>query len=136
MNTETKEITKNEEQALQKQENQEEKTVAGKFYRPLTDIVETDKSLIVTMDMPGVAKENVNVKVEKNVLEVEGQIDSSPYLNTKPVYTEYNVGHYTRRFTVSNEIDTEKIEASLDDGVLNLILPKKPEAEPRKITIN
>ncbi|MBF0280163.1 MAG: Hsp20/alpha crystallin family protein [SAR324 cluster bacterium] len=136
MKAETKEMAKSKEQDLQKQEVKDEKTVAGRFYQPLTDIVESNNALIVTMDMPGVAKENVNVKVEKNVLEVEGQIDSSPYLDTKPIYTEYNVGHYTRRFTVSSEIDTEKIEASLDDGVLHLTLPKKPEAEPRRISVS
>lgn len=126
---------KTKDMKVKKGEYAGEKTVAGKYYVPLTDITETEKSLVVTMDMPGVKKENINVKLEDNILEVDGQIDFSPYNNLNPVYTEYNVGHYTRRFTVSNTIDTGKIDASLSDGVLTLTLPKSPEAQPRKIQV-
>lgn len=132
----TKAVEKTKDQKVEKDEYAGEKTVAGKYYVPLTDITETEKSLVVTMDMPGVKKENINVKLEDNILEVDGQIDFSPYNNLNPVYTEYNVGHYTRRFTVSNTIDTGKIDASLSDGVLTLTLPKSPEAQPRKITVS
>ncbi|MBF0290122.1 MAG: Hsp20/alpha crystallin family protein, partial [SAR324 cluster bacterium] len=103
---------------------------------PQTDIVETENNLLVTMDMPGVKKENVEVKLENNVLEVEGKIDFSPYKDMTPVYSEYNVGHYTRRFSVSNSIDAGKIEANLADGVLTLTLPKAPEAQARQIPVS
>jgi len=53
----------------------------------------------------------------------------------EPLYTEYNVGHYTRSFTLSNKIDQEHISAQLDDGVLTLTLPKAKEAQPRRISI-
>jgi HSP20 family protein len=53
----------------------------------------------------------------------------------EPVYTEYNIGHYTRSFTLSNKIDQERISAQLDDGVLTLTLPKAQEAQPRRISI-
>ncbi|MGK5095100.1 Hsp20/alpha crystallin family protein [Deltaproteobacteria bacterium TL4] len=135
MSTQNKEISKKENEELQKQEIKEEKTVAGRYYHPQTDIVETQNSLLVTMDMPGVKKENVEVKLESNVLEVEGHIDFSPYQNMKPVYSEYNVGHYTRKFTVSNTIDTAKIEANMVNGVLTLTLPKAPEVQPRRISV-
>lgn len=131
----TKAVEKAKDQKVKKGEYAGEKTVAGKYYVPLTDITETEKSLVVTMDMPGVKKENINVKLEDNILEVDGQIDFSPYNNLNPVYTEYNVGHYTRRFTVSNTIDTGNIDASLSDGVLTLTLPKAPEAQPRQIKV-
>jgi len=132
----TKEVKNAKEQKVKKSEYSGEKTVAGKYYVPLTDIIETEKSLVVTMDMPGVKKESINVKLEDNVLEVDGQIDHSPYNDLNPVYTEYNVGHFTRKFTVSNEIDTGKIDANLSDGVLTLTLPKAPEAQPRRIKVN
>lgn len=135
MSEKNKEMQKTENPNLQKQESKEERTVAGRYYVPLTDIVETENSLLVTMDMPGVKKENVSVKLENNILEVEGLIDSSPYQNLKPVYTEYNIGHYTRRFNVSNTIDTANIEARLTEGVLTLTLPKAPEAQPRQIQV-
>lgn len=127
---------KTKDHKVKKSEYTGEKTVAGKHYVPLTDIIETEKSLVVTMDMPGVKKENINVKLEDSVLEVDGQIDHSPYNDLNPVYTEYNVGHFTRKFTVSNEIDTKNIDASLSDGVLTLTLPKAPEAQPKHIKVN
>jgi HSP20 family protein len=136
MDKKTKEVKKAKDQKVKKSEFIGEKTVAGKYYVPLTDIVETEKSLIVTMDMPGVKKENIHVKLEDNILEVDGQIDYSPYNDLNPVYTEYNVGHFTRKFSVSNEIDAGNINANLSDGVLTLTLPKAPEAQPRQIKVN
>lgn len=136
MDKKTKVVKKDEDQRIKKSEFAGEKTVAGKYYVPLTDIIETEKSLIVTMDMPGVKKESINVKLEDSVLEVDGKIDHSPYDHLNPVYTEYNVGNFTRKFSVSNEIDTGKIDASLSDGVLTLTLPKAPEAQPRHIKVN
>ena len=135
MTTETQSVTK-QEQVVQKQEDQQERTVQAKYFIPTTDIVETDGSLIVSLDIPGVKKENVSVKIEKNVLEIDAHIDSDRYSGVNPVYTEYNVGHYSRKFTLSNVIDQGKIEANLDAGVLMLTLPKVPDAEPRRITVN
>ncbi len=136
MDKKTREMKKAKDHKVKKSEFTGEKTVAGKHYVPLTDIVESEKNLVVTMDIPGVKKENINVKLEDNVLEVDGQIDHSPYSDLNPVYTEYNVGHYTRKFSVSNEIDTGNIDANLSDGVLTLTLPKVPEAQPRHIKVN
>lgn len=132
---ENKEVTKTEAQDLQKQEHKEERTVAGRYFIPQTDIVENKTSLIITMDLPGVKKEDVSVKLENNVLEIEGRIDYSPYEKLNPVYTEYNIGHYARNFTVSYEVDTSNIEAVLKDGVLSLSLLKAPEAKPREIPV-
>ncbi len=81
-------------------------------------------------------RQAVNVNVENNVLRVEGRIDSSKYEGLEPLYTEYNVGHFTRTFTLSNKIDQQQISAQLDDGVLTLTLRKAKEALPRRIAIN
>jgi HSP20 family protein len=113
----------------------EEKTAPGRYYIPYADIYETDDALPVVMEMPGVEKNAVNVALENDVLRVDGQIDFSKYEGMEPVYTEYNVGHYTRSFTLSDKIDQEKISAQLDDGVLTLTLPKAKEAQPRRISI-
>ena len=115
--------------------SKEEKTVPGRYYVPYTDIHETDKSLTVVMEMPGVETKDINVSLEKDVLRVDGQIDFAKYEGMEPVYTEYNVGPYTRSFTLSNKIDQEKISAQLEDGVLTLTLPKAKEALPRRISI-
>jgi HSP20 family protein len=113
----------------------EEKTAPGRYYIPYADIYETDDALTVVMEMPGVEKNAVNVALENDVLRVDGQIDFSKYEGMEPFYTEYNVGHYTRSFTLSDKIDQEKISAQLDDGVLTLTLPKAKEAQPRRISI-
>ena len=113
----------------------EEKTTPGRYYVPYADIYETDEALLVVMEMPGVEKKELNVALENEVLRVDGRIDFSKYEGMEPVYTEYNVGHYTRSFTLSSRIDQEHISAQLDDGVLTLTLPKAKEVQPRRIAI-
>jgi HSP20 family molecular chaperone IbpA len=113
----------------------EEKTSPGRYYVPYADIFETDESLSVVMEMPGVEKKDLEIGLENDVLRVDGRIDFSKYEGMEPVYTEYNVGHYTRSFTLSNKIDQERITAELDDGVLTLTLPKAKQAQPRRISI-
>ena len=115
--------------------SKDEKTVPGRYYVPFADIYETDEALCVVMEMPGVERKDVNVALENGVLRVDGRIDFSKYEGMEPVYTEYNVGHYTRSFTLSDKIDQERISAQLDDGVLTLTLPKAKEAQPRRISI-
>ena len=115
---------------------QEEKTIPGRYYVPATDIFETDKALTLLLEMPGVGKNNVDVQIENDVLRVEGKIDYTAYKDIEPVYTEYNVGHYARAFTLSNKIDRDAITARVEDGVLTLTLPKAKEALSRRIAIN
>ena len=115
--------------------SKDEKTVPGRYYVPYADIYETEEALCVVMEMPGVENKDLNVALENDALRVDGQIDFSKYEGMEPVYTEYNVGHYTRSFTLSNKVDQERISAQLDDGVLTLTLPKSKEAQPRRISI-
>jgi HSP20 family protein len=128
-------VARTDVQDLEKQEHKEERTVEGRFFIPQTDIIENKESLIVIMDLPGVKKEDLRVKLEDNILEVEGRISYSPYEKLNPVYTEYNIGNYVRKFTVSYAVDTRNIDAFLKDGVLSLTLMKAPEAEPREIPV-
>jgi HSP20 family molecular chaperone IbpA len=113
----------------------DEKTVPGRYFVPYADIHETDQALTVVMEVPGVEKKDVDVALENDVLKVDARIDFSKYEGMDPVYTEYNVGHYTRSFTLSNKIDQEGISAQLEDGVLTLTLPKAKELQPRRISI-
>ncbi len=131
-------MTSSQELALREKREltaKEEKTVPGRYYVPYTDIYETDETLTVVMEMPGVEKKDLGVSLENDVLRVDGRIDFSKYEGMEPVYTEYNIGHYTRSFTLSNKIDQEKISAQLEDGVLTLTLPKGNDALPRQIAI-
>jgi HSP20 family molecular chaperone IbpA len=129
----TQEVAVREKQELAKQE---EKTIPGRFFVPNADIFETEDAMMVILEMPGVEKKDIAVALEEDVLRVEGQIDFSKYNGLQPVYTEYNVGHYTRRFALSDKIDREAISAQVEDGVLTLTLPKLKEAKPRRITIS
>lgn len=131
--SDSQELTVREKQELAQQE---EKTVPGRYFVPAADIFETDEALTLILEMPGVGKGNVDVHVENDVLRVEGRIDYSPYQQVKPVYTEYNIGHYIRAFTLSSKVDREAITARVEDGVLTLTLPKSKDALPRRIAVN
>jgi HSP20 family protein len=122
-------------QKKREQEGREEPTIPARVFVPSADIYETSDALTVILEMPGVEKNNVSVRVEDGDLQVEGQLDLSKYKGLQPLYTEYNVGHYSRTFQLSSEVDQSKIEASLTDGVLVLSLPKTERAKPRKIDI-
>ena len=113
----------------------EERTVPGRFYVPYTDVYETEEALTVVMEMPGVDRKDLEVELKDDVLRVEGRIDFAKYEGMEPVYTEYNVGHWTRSFALSDKVDRERIAAQLEDGVLTLTLPKTAEAQPRRIAI-
>ena len=127
-------------QALQSQEKKElvskdETTVPVRYFVPATDISETEDALTVVMEVPGVDKEAVDINVENDVLRVEAKIDPAKYQGMEPLYTEYNIGHFARSFTLSNQIDRQQISAKLEDGVLTLTLKKAKEAMPRKISM-
>ena len=105
------------------------------MFVPTADIYETNDALTVILEMPGVEKNNVDVRVEDDILRVNGQLDLSKYKGLVPLYTEYNIGNFSRNFRISNKIDQNKIVAELQDGVLRLTLPKADEAKPRTIEI-
>lgn len=122
-------------QKKREQENREETTIPARTFLPMADIYETQDALTVILEMPGVEKNNVDVRVEDGVLHVEGKLDLSKYRGLQPLYIEYNVGHYARSFQLSSKIDQNKIEAALKDGVLSLTLPKVEEAKARTILV-
>jgi HSP20 family protein len=123
-------------QKKKEQEKREETTIPARVFVPIADIYETEDALTVVLEMPGVEKSNVNVRVEDGLLQIEGQLDLTKYQGLQPLYTEYNVGHYARSFQLSSKIDQAKIVAALNDGVLSLTLPKVEEAKSRVININ
>jgi HSP20 family protein len=124
-------------EAQQKKEvaSQQEKTIPARFYVPPTDIFETADALKIVMEVPGVLKEAVDVKVENEVLSIEGRIETTIYNGLEPLYTEYPIGHFARNFTLPWQVDQQSIAAHLEDGVLTLTLNKRPESKPRRIAI-
>ena len=136
MAAETKEL---QTQEVEKQEIQEvegvERTVARKAYVPRVDIYETDDSIELMADMPGVDENSVDITLEKNVLTIDGAVNLEQPDNYSLAYAEYEVGDYQRKFTLSDEIDQGKIEASVKNGVLYLHLPKAGPAKAKKISV-
>ena len=129
------------EQELQAQhkrevEKKQESTMPVRDFVPVTDIFETEQALTVVLEMPGVSKESVEVGVENDVLLITGRIDSSKYEGLQPLYTEYNIGNYSRSFQISSKIEQEGIKAELKDGVMTLVLPKAEKAMPRRISVS
>ncbi len=116
-------------------ESKEETTIPARMFVPAADIFEGENDLTVILEMPGVEKSNVDIHVEDGVLNVEGRLDLIKYQGLQPLYTEYNIGHYSRSFRLSNKIDQTKIAAEMKDGVLSLKLPKVEEAKPRTIQV-
>ena len=129
--------TRQELQVQQKREleKKEESMIPARVFLPTADIYETNDALNVVLEMPGVDKNRVDIRVEDGVLKIEGRLDFSKYQGLQPLYTEYNVGHYSRSFRLSSKIDQNKIAAELNEGVLSLVLPKVEEAKPRTIQV-
>jgi len=112
-----------------------ERTRDRAAYIPKVDIYESNGNLYLLADMPGVNETSVNITLENDVLTIEGSIDTRPSTDRPLRYSEYGIGDFYRSFTISDKIDRDKIEASIKNGVLSVVLPK---AEPRtkKIAVN
>jgi HSP20 family protein len=130
-------MTPQELQVQQKREleQKQEATVPARYFIPDADIYESDQALTVVLEMPGVDKSHIDIRVVDDVLQIEGSIDFSKYQGLTPIYAEYPVGHYRRGFSLSNQIDQHKISADMSDGVLTITLPKVEEVKPRRISI-
>lgn len=130
-------VSRQELQVQHKREldKKEETTIPARVFLPTADIYETTDALNVVLEMPGVEKSSVEIRVEDSVLKIDGRLDFSKYEGLQPLYTEYNVGNYSRSFRLSSKIDQNRIAAELKDGVLSLVLPKVEEAKPRTIQV-
>jgi len=118
----------------QELQTQAESTRSAPVYVPLVDIYETEDSLVVLADMPGVAPENVDIDLKDDLLTIRGTVSPEGQAE-RMLLREYGVGDYYRQFTIGRIIDQSKIEAVMKDGVLKLTLPKVDAAKPRKITV-
>lgn len=114
---------------------EQERTEAGRLFSPYTDIHETERAVVVSMEVPGVDKNAIDIQLEKGVLTVKGTIDGAKYDALRPIYSEYNVGNFVRTFHVSTKIDGAAISATVADGVLTIELPKAKEALARRISV-
>lgn len=127
------ELEKVEKKTLE--ESQEAPTRAARTYVPDVDIWEGPDALALAADMPGVARDSIEIDLRDDVLTIQGTVSLAGYEGLRPLYSEYNVGNYYRRFTLGETIDQSRISARMDDGVLTLTLPKREKAKPRRIAL-
>lgn len=102
---------------------------------PPVDIWEDNDGIMLKADLPGVAKEGLSVGVDGETLTIEGAVSLGEPAKLKDVYAEVRVARYRRSFVLGPDLDTEKIAASLKNGVLELRIPKLEAAKPRRIPV-
>ncbi len=103
--------------------------------RPAVDIFEDAEGISLVADMPGVAKERLNIQVDNDTLTLEGDAQVDMLEGMTAMYADVRSTRYRRSFTLSSELATDEIVASLENGVLNVHIPKRAEARPRKIEV-
>ncbi len=104
---------------------------------PAIDVRETDESFVFTAELPGLSKNDVSITLEDNVLSLVGErkFDQEESKNEFR-RIERSYGHFTRSFTLPNEVDHDKVEARYGDGLLTVTVPKTEKSKPRKIQIS
>lgn len=102
---------------------------------PAVDVFEDATGITVLADMPGVPRDQLEIRVEGDELLIEGGVQQTTPEGLEAVYAELRIPRYRRSFTLSRELDAEQIDANLKDGVLTLRIPKQAHAQPRRITV-
>lgn len=122
-------------QTREKQQLQGEGTRPGPVFRPEIDVLERADGYVIYADLPGVDDRSVHVRLDKGILSVDAQLATLPGSDWNPLHTEYRIGSYHREFRISEEIDAAGVSARMQDGVLELRLPKSADVQPRTITV-
>jgi HSP20 family molecular chaperone IbpA len=102
---------------------------------PPVDIWEDAEGIVVKADLPGVSREGLSVGVEGETLTIEGSVSLGEPARLRDVYAEVRVARYRRSFVLGRDLDTERIAASLKNGVLQLRIPKLEAAKPRRVPV-
>ena len=102
---------------------------------PPVDVIEDATGITLYADLPGVSKEQLNLRVEADTLTIEGEVVLNAPEGLQASHAEVNVPRYRRVFSLSKELDPEKIVAEMNHGVLKLRIPKAEHAQPRKVQI-
>jgi len=107
-----------------------------RVYVPVADIYETEDLYCLKLEMPGATKDSIDITLENNELVIEGKSSLQDNSNRQIRYSEFSNMDYRRSFRIGNDIDSSKVEAKFDDGVLTLLLYKHEAVKPKKISIN
>jgi HSP20 family protein len=104
-----------------------------RYIQPPVDIYETPEGLVLLADLPGVAPSDLTVRLEENILTIQGKAKHA--VAAEPIYREFELANFFRQFELSDQVDQAKIAARLNNGVLTLELPKAEKAKPRQIPV-
>jgi HSP20 family protein len=115
--------------------NGHERTSSRPLFVPPADIYETTDNIVLLVEMPGVAMDGLDITLEKRLLSISGRVPKQEHKGYRQVYAEYADGDYERAFTLSEDIDRDRIEATLSNGVLRLVLPKAESVKAKKIEV-
>jgi HSP20 family protein len=102
---------------------------------PLVDIYETENEFMLVANMPGVSRQDIQLKMEEDSIIIFGKINYNNILNRKYILNENEIGNYYRKFRISSSVDESKIDAKMENGQLLVTLPKHDRVKPRKIEI-
>ena len=127
--TDRKDITEQQSKAAREAQEQES------AIRPDVDIFEDETGITVQADMPGVSRDRLDVRIDNDTLSVEGDATIPMPDGMEPLYADVRSTRYQRSFSLSRELDTDKIDAHLKDGVLTLRIPRREEHKARKIEV-
>jgi len=131
MNATKQEVAKRESTDVQAAKAHEESLALA----PAVDIYENAQGITVQADMPGVSKDGLSIQADRNSLVIEGNAVIDVPAAMEAIHAEVQATRYRRSFALSGELDAERIEATLKDGVLTLRIPKRAEFRPRKVEV-
>jgi len=112
-----------------------ELTRQRRVFTPDVDIIERKEDIVVIADMPGVDEKSTDITLDKNVLTIYGRVEAVVPDKHTLYISEYGIGDYQRVFTLTDEVDREKIQATVNNGVLRIVLPKAEAVRTRKIAV-
>jgi HSP20 family molecular chaperone IbpA len=121
---------KNDETNLQARE---ETRASERYIKPAVDIIESEEGLTLMADIPGAAKDTLDVNVEKGILTISAPVSYT--MPGRPIYAEFELAPYYRQFSIPESLAHEKAAADFSNGILTLRVPKAEAAKPRKIEI-
>jgi len=126
-----------ERQEVAKQGSKETPEAKGseRVIRPPVDIFEDATGITLQADMPGVPKDRLNVRMDRDTLSIGGDVNITMQEGMDALYADVRATRYQRSFSLSRELNMDKVEASLKDGVVTLRIPKREELQPRKIEV-
>ncbi len=114
-------------------QTREETRSTERYIRPAVNIIETDEGLVLTADIPGAAKDSLDVNVEKGILTISATVSHA--MPGTATYREFELGNYYRQFSIPESLDHEKARAEYVNGILTLKVPKAAVAKPKRIAV-